>query len=58
MHADAGDDNSKPLVEAICEAIDVWHVEHPELTIKEILRALEVIRATVTEGVILANKVL
>lgn len=40
------------ICEGICEAIDDWRIEHPELTIMEILRALEEIRSKLTEGMI------
>lgn len=40
------------VCEGLCEAIDDWRIEHPELTVLEILKALEKIRVKLTESLI------
>ena len=36
----------KDLREVICDAIDVWSVSHPEMTVGEILEALDEVAGT------------
>jgi len=36
----------------LANVIDVWHKAHPDLTVQEILNALETIRHKLTEGMI------
>jgi len=36
----------------LANVIDVWHTAHPDLTVQEILSALETIRRKLTEALI------
>lgn len=36
----------------LANVLDVWHEAHPDLTVQEILAALESIRSKLTEGLI------
>lgn len=40
------------LPEAITQAIDRWHASNPDLTVLEILQALEEIRGMLTEALV------
>lgn len=42
----------RDLVSFLANAIDAWHEAHRELTVEEILVALETLRYKLTEGLI------
>lgn len=43
-------DDAEALTKHLCDAIDIWHTCHPEMSVQQILRALERIRYAVTEA--------
>lgn len=45
-------ESPKDLEGYLANVIDVWHKAHPDLTVQEILNALETIRHKLTEGMI------